>query len=122
MNEQFVPAIKAAAAVQTFELPGDAVFPESVGIDPASGDAYVGSLADGALYRLTSAGEVELWSRAGEDGRGSVAGVKVDGSRRLWAAGGYEGTLHVYELASRALIARLDVGAAVLRQRRRVRS
>jgi superoxide dismutase, Cu-Zn family len=111
MNEQFVPAIKTAAAVQTFELPGDAVFPESVGVDPASGDAYVGSLADGALYRLTSAGEVELWSPAEEDGRGSVAGVKVDSSGRLWAAGGYDGTLHVYDLASRELIARLDAGA-----------
>jgi Cu-Zn family superoxide dismutase len=98
-------------AVQTFELPGAAVFPESVGVDPQTGDAYVGSLADGALYRLTSAGEVVLWSPAGEDGRGSVAGVKVDIDGRLWAAGGYDGTLHVYELASRRLLARLDVGA-----------
>jgi Cu-Zn family superoxide dismutase len=54
---------------------------------------------------------VELWSPAGEDGRTSVAGVKVDGNGRLWAAGGYEGTAHVYDLAGRSLIARLDVGA-----------
>jgi superoxide dismutase, Cu-Zn family len=111
MTEQFVPPIKTTVAVQTFELPGDAVFPESVGVDPATGDAYVGSLADGALYRLTSAGEVELWSPAGQHGRSSVAGVKVDASGRLWAAGGYEGTLHIYELARRALITRVDVGA-----------
>lgn len=100
-----------SAAVEIFELPGDAVYPESVGVDPPSGDAYVGSLADGALYRLTSDREVVLWSPAGQDGRSSVAGVKVDQEGRLWAAGGYEGTLYVYELKSRSLLARLDVGA-----------
>ena len=99
------------SAVQTFELPGEAVFPESVGVDPASGEAYVGSLADGALYRLSGVAEVEVWSAAGADERKSVAGVKVDSHGRLWAAGGYEGTLHVYDLASRSLIVRLDVGA-----------
>ncbi len=102
---------RTTAAIQTFGLPGGAVLPESVGVDPATGDAYVGSLAEGALYRLTSAGEVDTWSPARADGRSSVAGVKVDTDGRLWAAGGYEGTVHVYELASRSLLARLDVGA-----------
>ena len=106
-----MPTENITAAIQSFELPGNAVFPESVGVDPMTGDAYVGSLADGALYRLAGGGRVELWSPAGADGRGSVAGVKVDGRGRLWAAGGYEGTLHVYELASRSLVARLDAGA-----------
>jgi superoxide dismutase, Cu-Zn family len=99
------------SAVQTFELPGEQVFPESVGVDPASGEAYVGSLEDGALYRLSGAAQLEVWSPAGADERKSVAGVKVDSQGRLWAAGGYDGTLHVYDLASRSLIARLDVGA-----------
>lgn len=111
MAPQAKARMKTTAPVQEFELPGVAVFPESVGVDPASGDAYVGSLADGALYRLASHGVVELWSPPGADQRTSVAGVKVDASGRLWAAGGYEGTLHVYELASRALSARMDVGA-----------
>ena len=106
-----MPSETTKSAVQTFELPGEAVFPESVGVDPASGEAYVGSLADGAVYRLSGAAEVEVWSPAGADERKSVAGVKVDSEGRLWAAGGYEGTLHVYDLASGALIARLDVGA-----------
>lgn len=65
-------------AVLTFELPGEAVFPESIGVDPTSGEAYVGSLADGALYRLGGTAEVEVWSPAGADERKSVAGVKVD--------------------------------------------
>jgi sugar lactone lactonase YvrE len=96
--------------IATFELPGDAVFPESIGLDRRSGAAYAGSLADGSLYRLTSAGEVETVSSAGSDGRRSVAGVKVDDRGRLWAAGGYEGTLYVYELEPWRLIARHDVG------------
>jgi Cu-Zn family superoxide dismutase len=92
------------------ELPGEAVFPESVGLDPSTGDAYLGSLADGTLYRLAFDGGVEVWSPGGVDDRKSVAGVKVDSRGRLWAAGGYEGTLHVYDLASRSLVARMDVG------------
>ena len=106
-----MPTETTTAAVHTFELPGEAVFPESVGVDPATGDAYVGSLADGALHRLGGADEVEVWSPAGADERNSVAGVKVDAEGRLWAAGAYAGTLHVYDLADRSLIARLDVGA-----------
>jgi hypothetical protein len=112
-----------SAAVGIFELPGDAVYPESVGFDPASGDAYVGSLADGAVYRLTSDREVVLWSPAGQDGRSSVAGVKVDQEARLWAAGGYEGSL-LRVRAQEPLIARpagCGCGTFVC-QRHRVRS
>lgn len=98
-------------AAETVALPGEAVFPESIGVDPRSLDAYVGSLADGTLLRLPSGGEpAEVFSPAGADGRVSVAGVKVDAAGRLWAAGGYDGTLWVYELPSANLLARLDVG------------
>lgn len=100
-----------AAPLQVFELPGAAVFPESIGVDPETGDAYVGSLADGALYRLRSGGAVEVFSGAGEEGRNSVAGVKIDNRRRLWTAGGYDGTVSVYDPADGSLLARSDVGA-----------
>jgi superoxide dismutase, Cu-Zn family len=107
-----VPTETAVSPSRIFELPGDAVFPESIGLDAATGDGYVGSLADGALYRLrASDGGVELWSGAGADGRASVAGVKVDRAGRLWAAGGYDGKLWVYDLARRTLTASFDVGA-----------
>ena len=33
--------------------------------DPVTGDAYVGSLTDGTLYRLGAAGQAEVWSGAG---------------------------------------------------------
>ncbi len=99
-------------AAQTVPLPGQAVFPESVGVDARTQDAYVGSLADGTLLQLPSGGgPVRIFSPPGAGGRGSVAGVKVDDSGRLWAAGGYDGTLWVYELGSAKLLARLDVGS-----------
>ena len=106
-----MPAEIAAQVISSYELPGEAVFPESIGVDPVTGDAYVGSLADGTLYRLTSAGRTELWAAGGQDGRQSVAGVKVDASGRLWAAGGNDGTLWVYDLVSRGLLARLNTTA-----------
>jgi Cu-Zn family superoxide dismutase len=97
-------------ALELFALPGEAVFPESVGVDPRSGSAYVGSLADGTIYRIDAAGTVEVASVGGADERRSVAGIKVDDEGRLWAAGGYEGTLHVYEAETLRLRARFDVG------------
>ena len=105
------PAEITAHLVGTYELPGEAVFPESIGVDAATGDAYVGSLADGTLYKLTTDGKAEPWAAGGQDGRGSVAGVKVDDRGRLWAAGGYDGTLRVYDLRTRELLARLATGA-----------
>jgi Cu-Zn family superoxide dismutase len=106
-----MPAEIAAQVISSHELPGQAVFPESIGLDPVTGDAYVGSLADGALYRLASAGGTELWGADGHDGRRSVAGVKVDARGRLWAAGGNDGTLWVYDVASRRLLAHLTTAA-----------
>jgi Cu-Zn family superoxide dismutase len=106
-----MPAEIVAEVTGSYELPGAAVFPESIGVEAVTGNAYVGSLADGTLYRLTGAGNAELWEPGGQDGRGSVAGVKVDTRGRLWAAGGSDGTLWVYDLASHGLLARLTTGA-----------
>jgi sugar lactone lactonase YvrE len=108
-----VEAVVSAAveAVEVFALTGEAVFPESIGVDPKSGDAFAGSLADGTIYRIDRGGDVSVFSAAGAGGRASVAGVKVDPAGRLWAAGGYGGTLDVYELSAGALLARCDVGS-----------
>jgi len=46
-----MPTEILAQVAGSYELPGKAVFPESIGVDGATGDAYVGSLADGSLYR-----------------------------------------------------------------------
>jgi Cu-Zn family superoxide dismutase len=102
---------EAVQALEVFELPGESVFPESIGVDPRTGDAFAGSLADGTIYRIARTGDVSVFSAAGAGGRASVAGIKVDAEGRLWTAGGYEGTLDVYELRGGSLLARGDVGS-----------
>jgi len=72
-----------AQVAEHYELPGGAVFPESIGVDAATGDAYVGSLADRTLYRLAAGGGAQVWSPPGQDGRGSAAGVKADSRGKL---------------------------------------
>lgn len=57
-----MPEKLTARIINRYELPGQEVFPESIGVDPVTGDAYVGSLADGTLYRLGAAGQAEVWS------------------------------------------------------------
>jgi hypothetical protein len=63
-----MPTEILAQVPESYELPGEAVFPESIGMDGATGDAYVGSLADGALYRLTGASKAQVWGVGGQDG------------------------------------------------------
>ena len=110
MTQDPVPILVTGRVASTYQLPGAAVCPESIGVDAVTGDAYAGSLADGTLYRPAGAEEAEVWSAGGQDGRTSVAAVKVDARDRLWAGGGYDGTLLVYDLARRRLLAQLDAG------------
>jgi len=95
------------SAVRTFVLPGGRVFPEGVAHDPASGDFFVGSTQDGAVYRGNVRGgsrETEVFLEGGEDGRGGVTGMKVDDRGRLWIAGRTTGGAFVYDAASGRLI------------------
>ena len=71
-----MPAETVAELAMWHELPGTAVFPESTGVGAVTGDAYVGSLAGGTLYRRTGTGKAEVGGAGGQDGRGSVAGIK----------------------------------------------
>jgi len=64
--------------------------------------AYLGSLANGTIYRVDlrdGSGRVEL------PGDGTPAGgMKLDGAGRLFIAGGFSGTARVVELASGKLL------------------
>jgi Cu-Zn family superoxide dismutase len=82
----------------TFE--GANVFPEGIAVDASNGDLYAGSVREGHLYRWTAgATQAELFQRGGSPGRQGAFGMKVDGQRRLWIAGGPNGTLAVVDLA-----------------------
>ncbi|MGW6623902.1 SMP-30/gluconolactonase/LRE family protein [Nocardia sp. NPDC055002] len=92
-----------------YELPGNAVYPEGIGLDARNGDTYVGSFADGTVYRATGdAARAEVFLPAGADGRKTANGVKVDRSGRLWVIDSGVG-VSVYDTGSRALLAKFGV-------------
>ena len=79
----------------------DGFRPEGIATGPGA-SFYVGSLADGSVYRgnlRTGAGEVLV------AGAGSPAvGIEVDRRNRLWVAGGPAGTARVYDARSGELV------------------
>lgn len=95
---------------ETVTLP-DGFQPEGITSGPGT-TAYVGSLADGAIWRgdlRTGRGEVFV---PGETGRVAV-GMDVDaGANRLWVAGGPTGTVTAYDTRTGAELARYDVPGA----------
>ena len=90
----------------SYALPGEAVFPEGVAYNPASGLFYVGSTTDGAIFEGdVASGEVTVFSEGGADGRTTAIGMKVDDQGQLWVAGGGTGQMFVYNTADGSLIA-----------------
>lgn len=92
-------ACGGGAADAAFILPGEAVFPEGIACDHASGDLYVGSTEDGSIFRanVDEPGEFELFADPGADGRDAVTGLKVDEQGRLFVAGRDTGRAFVYD-------------------------
>src|SRR5829696_6510954 len=99
----------AVAAAPAGAAPGGHLFPRVIalpdgwqpeGIATGRGTSfYVGSLANGAIYRgdlLTGQGSVLV---PGQAGRVAV-GIEVDWRNRLWVAGGATGTGRVYDAAT----------------------
>ncbi|MFI6045892.1 SMP-30/gluconolactonase/LRE family protein [Nocardia sp. NPDC051321] len=106
---QPAPAAPSTRITTAYDLPGDGVYPEGIAADPRTGDTYVGSFATGAVYRATpGAKKAEIFLPAGADGRKTANGLKVDQAGRLWVTDSTAGVA-VYDIATRALIARFDV-------------
>jgi Cu-Zn family superoxide dismutase len=96
-------------SIGRYALPGERVFPESIGYDVATGDFFVGSLADGTIYRgNVGQRQVTVYLPAGAHGCTEAAGIKVDAQRRLWVAGGSTGKLFIHALHG-PLLAALEV-------------
>ena len=84
-----------------YTLPGEHVFPESIGYQPSTGHFFVGSLMDGQVLRGHVDGrEVTPFLPANSDGRTQAAGIKVDEQGRLFVAGGSTGRLWVYDVST----------------------
>lgn len=91
-----------------YVLPGDRAFPSGHAYDARTGHLYVGSAADGTLYRghLTKPA-LRPWSADGTDGRSTTSGMAIDSAGRLIVGGADTGTLRVYDTERGALLALL---------------
>ncbi|WP_327416113.1 SMP-30/gluconolactonase/LRE family protein [Streptomyces sp. NBC_01233] len=94
-----------------FALPGAKVYPEGIATDPRTRTVYVGSYADGTVYRARPGRpEAEVFLPAGTDGRHTANGLRVDAHGRLWVTDSTAGVA-VYDTATGARIAHFEVAA-----------
>ncbi|MFI5718652.1 hypothetical protein [Nocardia sp. NPDC051750] len=91
-----------------YVIPGDRAFPTGLAYDPDTGHYFVGSAADGALYRgHVDRPEAELWSPDGADGRTVTSGMTMDAAGRLFVNGAGSNVTRVYDPESAGLLAEL---------------
>ena len=103
-------------AARIYPLPGEQVFPEGIALDQTTGDFYVGSTNDGAVFRGNVSEprtEAEVLLEPGSDGRSTAIGMKVDAEGRLFIAGGDTGQLFVYDPGTGELIDRFSNGQEI---------
>lgn len=99
------------AATERYTLPGDNVYPEGIAVGNTVGEYFVGSTTSGAIYRGTTvAPSADIFLVGGDDGRTDVRGLKVDSRGRLFLAGGATGQIFVYDVATKALLAKFATG------------
>ncbi len=104
------------AQATTYTLPGNAVFPEGIAYEPATGYFYVSSTGDGTVFRARlSDSAATPFLPPGGDGRTSAVGLRaatVMGQNRLYVAGGGTGQMFVYNTANGSLLAKYSNGLA----------
>ena len=103
--------VQGQPAASLYTMPGNDVFPEGVALDAETGDFYVGSTRDGAVYRgnvQNDGGALDLFLGPDPNEREGVTGMKVDAQGRLFIAGRRTGEAFVYETSSGDLIATLE--------------
>lgn len=108
-----VAALLAAAVISAGAIAADRAFPQVIqlptgfqpeGIEVGKGTTfYVGSVANGAIYRgnlRTGAGAILVPGEAGK----AATGIELDKQNRLWVAGAGTGKALVYNARTGALI------------------
>jgi sugar lactone lactonase YvrE len=99
----------AAVPPSVYTLPGDAVFPEGIALDPKGRSLFVSSTTDGTIFKGTiDRAALEPLARGGVDGRTTAVGLKADGRGRLFVAGGATGRAFVLSAADGRTLQVLD--------------
>jgi sugar lactone lactonase YvrE len=83
--------------------------PEGVAFDPRSGAFFVGATGDGTIYRGTLDNPTATEFIPGAVGKVAIGMKVADG--KLYVAGGPTGTISVYDIATRQLVASFETGA-----------
>ncbi|MFJ9932223.1 SMP-30/gluconolactonase/LRE family protein [Streptomyces virginiae] len=105
------PSGSDARISTAFALPGAKVYPEGIAADPRTHAVYVGSYADGTVYRARPGrSEAEVFLPAGTDGRRTANGLRVDARGRLWVTDSTKGVA-VYDTATGSRLAHFEVAA-----------
>ncbi|MCX5376112.1 SMP-30/gluconolactonase/LRE family protein [Streptomyces sp. NBC_00091] len=105
------PAPAPSPVSTAFTLPGSKVYPEGIAADPRTGTVYVGSYADGTVYRARpGARTAEVFLPSGTDGRRTANGLRVDARGRLWVTDSTAGVA-VYDTATGARLAHFEAAA-----------
>jgi sugar lactone lactonase YvrE len=101
---------KRGAKARTFTLkPDPAGNPEGVAFDKRSKAFFVGITADGAIYRGTLGSDTVAPYIPGAAGKSAV-GLKVKRGK-LYVAGGETGSITVYDIATKAQVAKFETGS-----------
>lgn len=104
-------ATTALAQFSSYILPGDQVFPEGIAYQASTGDFYVSSTTDGAIFRGNVAQpEARVWLAGGTEGLTGSRGMKVDARGRLLVSAGPQGMVFVFDTASGQLINKFSTG------------
>lgn len=99
------------SALESYILPGDAVFPE--GIVVRADEFFASSFTQGTIYRgRLDRASAEVFLAGGTDGRTSALGLALDRRGHLFVCGGATGLAFVYDADSGKLIRRFDNGLA----------
>jgi sugar lactone lactonase YvrE len=97
----------------TYELPGEAVYPEGIAYDKDSNTFFVGSANGGTIFRGDiESGEITTFAEGGERPPFTTLGLKVDDQGQLWVAGGSSGQVLVYDLATAEQVRTIDTPEA----------
>jgi Cu-Zn family superoxide dismutase len=101
----------AADDFSAYTLPGDAVYPEGVAYQAATGDYFTGSTTNGAILRGNiNRPAAEVWIVGGTDGMTTTRGMKADSQGRLFVATGPQRRMYVFDTATKQTLAKLDSG------------
>jgi sugar lactone lactonase YvrE len=97
---------------RVYTLPGNAVFPEGIALEPRTKRLFVSSTSDGTIFRgSVRRAALAPFAPGGADGRTNATGLKADGRGRLFVSGADTGKAFVLSTRNGRTLKVLDSNA-----------